>query len=509
MTDTPGPGRRRSIVANTAMNGVAQFAQVFSTLVFFPLLVRAFGAEQYGVYVIALTVTGMAQMFDFGIGSATVRLVAHRLSLDDTRGFARVVSTSTALLFAVGVVLAAIIAGVGLAAGLVFRVTAAEAELLRNLLFIGAAMQVWYWPSSVAARVLNGLERYDLAARSSLLATLGNVAMIGVVLATGAGPATLMILGAMVMVSASLINMVTLWFVRPSDQLACLPSGPVAQEIVSNGLPVFMNSLAQFFNREQVDRLVIGMAIGPAAVVVYEVAAKLSMLIGQLAILPTSAMLPVVSRVVARTDREALVGLFLKGGRYITMAITPLVVTLAILAGPFIQVWFGGELGDSVRVAQLLILSQLFYPPLLMGDPILTGTGRLAAWVPKSFVIAALNLVLSLVLVRSLGPMGVALATLIASLVELPLYARFMLKETGVSFGMWLKTVWAGYIALPATIVVAALAANSLLGDSLAGIGLAGIAAVGFYWVCVWVFLFDRPERERFVGRLMRLTARS
>jgi predicted permease len=69
--------------------------------------------------------------------------------------------------------------------------------------------------------------------------------------------------------------------------------------------------------------------------------------------------------------------------------------------------------------------------------------------------------------------------------------------------------VWAGYIALPATIVVAALAANSLLGDSLAGIGLAGIAAVGFYWVCVWVFLFDRPERERFVGRLMRLTARS
>ena len=94
--------RRRSILTNTAMNGVAQAATILSTLVFFPLLYAAFGAGDFGVYIIASTVTGMAVMFDFGIGTSTVRHVAERLALDDLDGFSVVVSSTAALLDRVG-----------------------------------------------------------------------------------------------------------------------------------------------------------------------------------------------------------------------------------------------------------------------------------------------------------------------------------------------------------------------------------------------------------------------
>ncbi len=487
------------------MNGVAQFAHLISTLVFFPLLVSAFGAAEYGVYIIALSVTSVALIFDFGIGASTVRLVAERLSLDDVSGFSRVVATAGALLLLVGALVALVIGGVAMAAGALFNVTPEQADLLRRLLFIGAAMQLWYWPTSVAAHVLNGLERYDLAARTSLFTTLGNVGAIALVLVSGAGPVALMLAGAVVMVASSFLNIATLWVVRPARSLAGLPSRPVAHEIVSSGIPVFMVSVAQLLNREKVDRLVIGIAIGPTAVVIYEIAAKLSMLIGQVAIVPTSALLPVVSGAAARGDDEALRALFVKGSRYITIAIVPLVVVLAAVTAPFIGMWFGEGFEGSIPVAYLLIAAQLFFPPLLVGDPILTGTGRLRVWVPRAFFLALTNLSLSIVLVGPLGPAGVALATLVSSLLELPLYAHLMLRETGVPLRDWLRTAWPAYGLLPLPAGVGWLLVQGPLGQSFPGIGVAAATAVLIYWLAAYALVFNPLERKRLGQRIRRL----
>jgi len=489
------------------MNGVAQFAQILSTLVFFPLLVSSFGTGNYGVYVIALSVAGMARMFDFGIAASTVRMVANRMSVGDDAGFARVVSSSAVLLGLVGLGVGAVIVALGTVAGRIFNVTPEQAQLLTTLLYIAAAMEVWYWPTSIAAHVLNGLERHDLAARTSVLSTIANVGTIGIVLYTGAGPVRLMLLGAVVMVIASLANLITLRMLLASQRLVCLPGRAECREILSTGAPVFVNGVAQYFNREQVDRLVIGIAIGPSAVVLYEVAAKLSMLIGMVAVLPTSAVLPVVSRAVAEGGRSALRGLFLKGGRYITIAIAPLVIILAVLAAPFIDAWFGGEFAGSVPIAVLLILGQLLYPPLLIGDPILTGTGRLGAWVPMSILIALVNVGVSIALVGRLGPVGVALGTLIASLVELPLYSRLLLRETDVPLGLWVRTAWVGYLPLPVAGVVAACVSAVTVSLGLLGVAVAGACALAAYWLCVWLLVFSAAERERFFERLRRLLA--
>ncbi len=489
------------------MNGVAQFAAILSTLVFFPLLVSAFGTGNYGVYVIALSVAGMARMFDFGIAASTVRMVAQRMSVGDDEGFARVVSSSALLLWLVGIGVGAVIVGLGTIAGRIFNVTPEQAGLLTTLLYLAAAMEVWYWPTSIAAHVLNGLERHDLAARTSVLTTIANVGTIGIVLYTGAGPVRLMLLGAAVMVIASLVNMITLRMLLPSNRLVCLPGRAECDEILSTGAPVFVNSVAQYLNREQVDRLIIGIAIGPSAVVMYEVAAKLSMLVGMVAVLPTSAVLPVVSRVVAQGDSAALRGLFLKGSRYITIAIAPLVIVLAVLAAPFIDAWFGGQFAGSVPVAVLLILGQLLYPPLLIGDPILTGTGRLGAWVPMSIMIALVNVGASIALVGSLGPVGVALGTLIASFVELPLYSRLLLRETGVPLGVWLRTAWVGYLPLPVAGLVAGGVSVVTARLGLLGVTMSGACALAAYWRCVWLLVFSAEERARFLERFQRLLA--
>jgi len=484
------------------MNGIAQFASLVSTLVFFPLLVRSFGVEEYGVYVIALSVTGTMGMFDLGIGASTVRLVARHASLSDDEGFARTVSSAVGLLAIMGVVVALVVAGMGLYVESIFKISAAQATLLRTLLFIGAGSQIWYWPATVASHVLGGLERYDIIARTSVMTTVANVLAIGIVLITGAGPIALMWLGVGTMVAGSLVNIAALRGLHAGMRLAHLPSRPVIKEILAGGFPIFVASIAQFLNREQMDRLVIGMFIGPAAVVVYQAASKLSSLVGQFTMLSTSAMLPVASGMVAREDSGALRELFIRGSRYVSLAVAPIAVTLLVLAGPFIQAWMGTGFEGSIIVAQLLILSQLFVPLYQVGDVVLIGKGRFSAWLPRGITLALLNLALSLVLVRPLGILGVALGTLVSGLLELPFYAPLILRETGASVREWLGPAARPYLLLSVAVLVG-LAAQSLgITASLFGVVLAGIAAVGAYWAAAYGLALSADEKAALVSRV-------
>ena len=506
--DAVKPRRRRSILANTTMNGIAQFASLISTLVFFPLLVSAFGVAEYGVYVIAMTVTGIAVMFDLGIGASTVRLVARRVELDDSEGFAHVVATSTLLLGGLGVLVAAVIAALAIASGTLFNVTAEQAALLRTLLLIGAAMQLWFWPTSVATQVLQGLERYDLVARTSLGTTLGGLAAIGVVLVLHEGPVLLMILGAVIMVLASIANMVALWTVRPSGTIAVLPKRHVAQEIVLGGIPIFAVGFTQFINREQTDRLVVAVILGPTAVAIYEVAAKLSMLVTQVIGLPISAILPVASRMAAKHDDSGLRNLFLRGSRYITLAVLPIIVALIVLAGPFIRSWFGPGFETSVALARLLVLAQVFVPLYLIGDLVLMGKGRIALWVPPGLALALLNLILSVVFIRAFGLVGVAFGTVISGFLELPIYAWLILPEIGASVGQWLKMAGAGYLLIPVVAVVAALMAMTPLSSSMIGVAVCAAVAVGLYWLCAYFFVLSADERRQLWERIRRSSPR-
>lgn len=509
-TDAPTqqPRRRRGIAANTLMNAGAQIASILSTLVFFPLLVRAFGAGVYGVYVIAISTIGLSAMFDFGIGVSTVRLVARRVSLDDAHGFATVVWTALALMVALGLAVAAVIAGIGLVAGGVFNVNAEQAQLLRTLLFVGALMQLWYWPSTVPVNVLSGLERYDVVSATSFVGTCANVLAILIVLLGGFGPVVLMALSAATMVLTTCINLAALVRVRPAGPLLIAPAAPVAQEIVTGGAPVFVASLAQFFNREQVDRLVLGVVLGPAAVVLYEVAAKLSMLVTQVITLPTSALLPVASGLSAREDSAAIRDLFVRGSRYMSFLVAPVLMVLLMLAGPFIRVWFGAGYEVSIVIARLLILAQIFVPLFQMGDPILIGAGRFALWVRRGLALALLNLGISIVLVHTMGTIGVAWGTMLTGMLEFPLYAQVILRHTELSPGAWLRPAGVAYLLLPVAAIVAWGLGSTRLVGTLPGVFVAGALSVDLYWLCVYAFLLSAEERSGVRSRVRGLVTR-
>ena len=403
----PVPGRRTTrLVSNTLIRGSAQVASVIASFVLLPFLVRAFTLADYGVFMLASAVTGYAALLDLGVGATLVRMVAERLARGESDEVGPVIASGASFYAVAGVIAALIMVGIGVLGGALFAVSPAQAKLLAQLLAIGAFVQLFYWPASAATHALAGFERYDLLSAASVVQTVCSVIAVVVVLVTKTGPVALAAINAGITLAASLAYCLLLARVTRGKIGRIRPRVSLVRTVMRDGLPLFSLQISALLGRQATDRIVLGVFLGPVAVGVYEIAAKLSALVSQAADLLTGVILPVASNMNAQEHKESLRALFVRGARYSVAAIAPVVVILACIARPFIQAWFGPGMAAAAPVASVLLLSQLFVPLYLMGDPILIGMNRIGRWAGWGFFVAALNVVLSVVLVKAVGYPG-------------------------------------------------------------------------------------------------------
>lgn len=509
MTDIP-PSRhaaKRRILRNTSANAVAQAAAMLSTLIFLPLLVRAFGLSVYGVMVLAASVSSYAILLDLGVGATLTRMVAERTALDDRDGAARAVFSAATIYGAVGSTVAIVMFALGLFAGVVFRLTGIEADLLRLLLWIGAATQLWYWPTAAARDALAGLQRYDIVSGVTLGVVLADIIGTIFVLATGHGPVVLLAIKAAEAVGASLVNIWMLSRLMPGLSRRISASVADIRAILRSGSSVFVLQIAQIMSRQQTDKIVLAVFLGPAYIAIYDIAAKLNSLISTFMGLTTSAVLPVVAELNAREEHYALRSLFLRGTKIAATAVAPIVTVLIVVAGPFIGAWCRNIPNSTlaVPVAQVLLLSQVLLPLYQLGDQVLIGKNRFHLWVRGGLTMAFVNVIVSVVLTRAFGLIGVAIGTLSAVLLEFPWYAAVFSREMELPIPEWLrKTAWPAYPLLVVPALIAWFGVKTVLGASLPGIIALGVVAAVAYWLVAFFAAYSPLERADLLSTLRR-----
>jgi O-antigen/teichoic acid export membrane protein len=504
----PG-GRTARIVRNTLVRGGAQGVSVVASFVMLPFLVRAFTLGDYGVFMLASAVTSYAALLDLGVGSTLVRMVAERLARGERDQVGAVVASAGVFYAVVGLVAALAMVAIGSLGRSIFAVQPAQAQLLTRLLLIGAAVQLLYWPASAAAHALSGFERYDLISAIAMTQTIGGVLAVAAVLLLGLGPVDLALINAGITVVTSLANIVLFAGVARSRIGPLRPRSSLVTRVVRDGLPLFALQMSALLGRQTTDRIVLGVFLGPEAVGVYEIAAKLSLLVSQAGDLLTGAILPIAANMSAREHAESLRALLMRGARYTVVAIAPVIVVLACIARPFISDWFGPGMAGAASVAQVLLLGQVLVPLYLVGDPILIGMNRFARWVVPAFSVAVLNVALSVVFVKMFGLVGVAVGTAIAGFVEFPLYVRLAVRETGVDWRAWLwQAFFPGYPLLVVPACIALLGAATFLGQSLLSLFAVSVVALGAYWALAWWLVLPRWERAELVAAVGTMARR-
>jgi O-antigen/teichoic acid export membrane protein len=255
------------------------------------------------------------------------------------------------------------------------------------------------------------------------------------------------------------------------------------------------------------DNVVIGAALGTSAVAVYAVALRVADYQRQLSNQFNGLLFPVAVRFGTGGRRAELESMLVEGTRIALIMVTGVTICVMGLGGPLIAVWMGPAFQPGVIPLYVLAITGI----VLVGQGplgnILLATGRHRLVAFSSLAEAIANLILSVLLVRRFGMLGVAIGTavpiVIANLFVLLPAACRMLGYRPLAF---LRIV----LAAPATGAVPAVAACVMMRfawppDTLLTVLSEGVIIYLVYAGSVWAFGVPRNVRASYrdYGRML------
>jgi O-antigen/teichoic acid export membrane protein len=472
-----GSGAR--LVRNTLANAVGSVIGVLVALALTPFMIHELGVAAFGVWTLAFTLTfvgGYAALTDLGVEAATIRFVAEARSADDSTAVNRTASTSLAFFLGIALCLTPpFVAVAGLLAH-VFNIDPALRDDAQLCFALVACQLLFELPARVFLAVMRGAQRFAAfqaieVGRALLQGGLfvlvlvlgwGIVGLGGVVLASS--------LGVLLVSYAQAQRIVPSLRVRPS-----LVTRRELRRLVGYGGGVLVLRVVGTLYR-QMDKAIIGVALGPSFVTTYEVANKVQSGVLMVQSLSSSAVQPAAAH--ARRQAAILRDMYLRGTCWTMAATLPCVVAAFAFAEPLIRTWVGADLTEAAGPTQLFVLYLLLVAVHGVGYTIVVALGRLRYVMVVSVANVAINLTLSILLVGPLDIEGVILGTLIAQALAWPVLLRYFLRSFDVGIGEFSRVVlWPNF---PGLALQCAVAVPLLLlareTDNLAAVG--GLALV-------------------------------
>ncbi len=478
---------RRQFLLNTASSGVANAWAMAVALVSIPVLLAGLGADAFGTWVLLQTFSatnGWFSLADVGVVVATVREVARRASQADSQGVRRSVFASLRLCVALGIIGGLALAVIGpLVLPDLFRTPPDLVGELRMATLPFAVQVVLDLAINSMEASLEGVHRVDLS-RAVDMARRG--------LAVGAAAGAALITGDLVAVAAASMvgtaaaaGIVALVLRRQLPRFLVKPRRADYSGLLGYGRSVALLRPLGVMGRTM-DRLIVGALIGPAQVVLVEIATQLQAAADAVLSASSYAVVPASSWLNERGDRSTLAELAERGTRYSLLVTVPVVVAIACLAGPGIELWLGPEYAPAAGLTAVAVLNVAFVAPLAVGSQMLLGAGGAPSILRAAAISVATNFVVSLILVEAVGVVGVFQATLVGTAVLTPLLGRAFCRFVGLRPRAFIRS--AVLPVLPpvlaqAAVMVAILAmplgaAPTLVLGAVCGLALYGLVAL-------------------------------
>ena len=268
------------------------------------------------------------------------------------------------------------------------------------------------------------------------------------------------------------------------------------RQMVSFGSVTFVILVAAQL-RFYTDATVIGIFISSAAITYFSVGSKLVSYSGNITQSMSQIFTPMASQFHASGDMERLRRIFVLGNRACALVVFPVCASLIIVGKSLIEVWVGAK---YVATGYLVLVT------LLVGDTtemaqsaspkILFGMARHRTLAFVRLAEGVVNLVLSIVLLRRYGVIGVALGTVIPQLcINLLFLPGHLCRVLDIRLRIFLKEAYVAPLLLSAPLAAVLLLLRrwspahsylQLLAQLVAG---AAVYSAGLIW-----FLLTREQ---------------
>jgi len=412
VADAPGPRRTATnprSVRNILSNWGSFVFTVVVNLFLTPFIVSSLGDTQYGVWVLLASIVGYMGLLDLGIRSAVMRYVARFHARGEDVDASEYASTGLAIFATLGgvaIILAAIVSAL---LSSVFNLDEKFVTEARQVLMIGGLTVAISLVGGVFAGIVSAMQRFDL--RSGLQVGVGAGRALAIVLALRAGYDLLALAG--IQFGATLVSSI-------GEAAMCrrlYPELRVGRGHVRARLVRAIFSFATYSSVLHVSRsiilsanaLVIGMFLPIDRVTYYSLASSLLLytrgVIGAIA----QTVTPQASAVQAIGAPGEMEALFLRMARLSSLVVAPIAITFLIRGETFLDLWMGEGYGEvSGQLLRILAASLVLTAPGQVLMSALIGIKEHRRLIPFQVSEAVLNVLLSVLFVRSFELVGVA-----------------------------------------------------------------------------------------------------
>lgn len=378
-----------------------------------PYVLTTVGDSQYGLWLFICSFAGYSGLLNLGFGETVSRFVAHHHAKGETNRINQVVSVIGAVYLGMSVLL------IGLAGFLAWLApwlydwgTTSITEVRWVFVLLGANVAIGML-GSVFGGVIVGLQRIDIERGFRTLSGLARLAMTVLLLQKEQALITLAVIFLLTTLIENVGYLAVVFRQLPGLRVGWrYLSRDTFKECFSFSMFALLENIASRLI-DATDTIVIGIMLGTKYIVPYYVAHRLMTFIVQPLQLIGMIVMPRGAELGANAHDKRLRVLVQKG----------LGISFLLTAGFFIGAWYFGDVvletwvGRSYEQSHLILLillgAQVIATPLHVLRGVLFGMGRVKVPAILYFIEAVANLVLTLILLKPLGIIGVALGTAI------------------------------------------------------------------------------------------------
>jgi O-antigen/teichoic acid export membrane protein len=456
--------RLRHIARNVLFNWLGTIANMAVGFFLSPFVLHRLGNVAYGVWVLTVSVVGYLSLLDLGMQSSVLRFVSQGHTKQDHQGASEATSAALWVRLQISALALMLSAGMAVVFPHVFKIPHELASDARKAILLIGATTAITMSFGVVGGVISALNRYDLQNYVSLIQTAIRVIGTVAVLHSGHG---IVAIATCELIAVSIGKLLQVWIARrlyPELRIRLAkPKIETLRKIWTYSSYTFLVTIAVQLVY-QTDNLVVGAFVSTAAVTFYAIANSLCRYVSQVIISSMSGTFTITaSSYEAAGDTASLLMLYKNGTRAMMMVSLPIIITLITRGPSFIGLWMGPQYSHISGIVLIILSVSLFFS-------IANQTAAAIAFGIEKHKTMALwaigegiaNLTLSVVFVHWCGIYGVAIGTLVPSLiVQLGFWPRYISRLVGLTPFEVLWNVWGPVLLTSIPFAIASWAMES------------------------------------------------
>jgi len=417
--------KRHPIFLNSSINILTTIVSFLIAYAMTPVILHRLGNDAYGIWVFLgiFSISGYFSLLDLGLQGAAIKFVAEFFAKKDTDQLQKTISATLTIFL-----------GMGACAGILllifnayflqntFHIPFESQEVVHMLVNILALSFLFQFPALGFSAILEGIQRYDYLKGITLAAMLISNAYIYLFLKSDGGLSFVVMTGivtsfVMMLLYAwatkKLLPDIRIWSWRIDRQ--------VLQKLFSLSYKLFASKIVGLiFNNT--DKILIAIFLTVAIQTDYDIVNKVHIIVLTALSMLNAAVLPATSELDAKKDTAGLQTLLLRGTKYATLLVIPLLIFFFLFSKDFISVWVGAEYGHLAPLVRLYIFHILFTMFVGISSTMLIGVNRVQEGLKISLWAAIINLVISTATVTTFGITGLITGTVIAYIISSIMY---------------------------------------------------------------------------------------